>query len=664
MKVAGTQIRPPAVPLAVRDPYASTWLFGTDLTATGATGWNGAPMSVCGLARIDGHCHVWCGDWSQPGIEPMRQRALEVTPTRTIFLFEAGGVGLVAEWLSPVEPGDPRLQSVPLSLVSVEVQSLDARSHAVQVYCEISGEWASFDPADEIVWHTSRTRGRHLVVQLAEQQPLSEHNEMAAWGSAVISTLASGAESYEVGGAQAVRQAFASVGRLADTLDARFRAIGDNSPSFALARDLGSVAAEGATAHFSLGRFERPQALEYLGEPLPPYWSAHFESWQEMADEFLRGAGAARRRAAVLDDHVTGAATAAGGAGCAVLCALSLRQAYGACQLVVGPRGRPWAFLKEISSDEDISTVDIVFASCPVWLDLDPGFLAALLEPVLDYAASDKWTEPFPPHGLGTWPVANGNPLGAASEPMPMQEAGGMLVMAAAYARRDPAGARPFLARYEKLWARWAELLVSQLPDPPDQLTTVDYFGPSKGNVNLAALGIVGLGAASQIANHLGQDAAARRWHGLAKGFAARWATLAMDRSGRHLDIDIGSQGTWSTLCNAYWDRALKTDLLPESVRRVESAWYRSHVGAYGMPLKSTWPTLSRVDKLAWTAAWLHGEPTSPKLIDALARYVGHTSLRAPLPDNYDPVSGGPGIRYNWQARPVVGGVFALLGLD
>ncbi|MGH9304774.1 MAG: glutaminase domain-containing protein, partial [Acidimicrobiales bacterium] len=472
-----------------------------------------------------------------------------------------------------------------------------------------------------------------------------------------------GGESYEAGEAGVVRAHFADRGKLRDVADSRFRAIDDDLPVFALAHDFGTLRGRARSAYWSLGRFESPGAIDYMGEILAPLWSRHWVSWQEMADDFLSDARAARARASGLDESITAAATKAGGPGYAALCALALRQAYGACQLVAGPQQQPWAFLKEISSDDDISTVDIIFASCAVWLYLDPGHLAMLLEPILSYADSRDWTERFAPHGLGTWPRATGNPLGAASEPMPIQESGGMLVMLAGYARRDPTRGRSLLARYEGLLSRWADLVASELPVPPRQLTTVDYLGSSKGDVNLGALGIVALGATAQIQRHLGEDLKAARTTERAKALSERWSRLAMDRSGKHLDTEIGSGGTWSGMCNAYWDRALQTNLLPARLENIESGWYHSRLDTYGLALRSTWPSLARVDQQAWIAAWLHGHRLGQDLIDAVVRYVGHTSLRAPFPDNYDPVSGGPGIRYNWQARPVVGGVFALLGL-
>ncbi|MGD0083454.1 MAG: DUF5127 domain-containing protein [Acidimicrobiales bacterium] len=663
MKVGGTTLRPPAVPLAVRDPYVSAWLCGTELGGSWATGWGGAPMSVCGLARVDGHTYVWCGDPQLSGVSlrPMTQSSLEVTPTCSIFTLEGGGVRLAVEWLSPIEPGDPRLQSVPLALLTVTVSSTDGSHHDVEVYCDLSGEWASWIDTDHVVWQTSQTASRHWAIQLARQDPFAERNEMAAWGSAVFSTQTSPSLTYESGGSTTVREGFATTGRLASRTDTRFRAIDDDTPVCALAHELDSIATTPASVQWSVGHFETP-AVQYLGQALDPLWTAYWPSWEAVVDDFLASAPAARSRAAALDTEVTAAAHQAGGPNYAALCALSLRQAYGACQLVVGPDGQPWAFLKELSSDDDVSTVDVMFDSCPVWLHLDPGLLAMLLEPVLTYAASGRWSGEYAPHGLGFWPLANGNPIGASSEPMPVEDSGALLVMAAAYASRVPVDvARSFLARYQTLWTQWADLLVTQLPSPPLQLTTVDYLGPSAGNTNLAILGMVGLAAAAGLAARLGDEASARTWLAQAKSFVSHWAELAMDPSKLHLDAAIGAVGSWSDLYNAFWDRALGTGLVPETVAATQATWYRSHRSAFGLPIESATPILARLDQQMQTAAWLYDYPVGPEMIETLVRYLGHTGYLAPLPDTYDPQTGTRGPKYNWRARPVVGAVFGLL---
>lgn len=663
--VGGTTLRPPAVPLIVRDPYVSAWLCGTNLVGEWASGWDGAPMELCGLVRIDGRSFVWCGNPALEGVASMTQTSLEVTPTRTIFTLEANGVSLVTEWLSPIEPGNPKLQSVPLGLVSVVAEVTDGKQHAVELYLDISGQWTSWEPDESIAWHTSASRSRHWTIELSHPKVLSEDNQMATFGSAVFSTPQSPNVTYQAGASGVARGAFSQAGSLGNSVEGETGKIGNGGPVFALSYDLGIVeTGRQGTAWFSLGHFGTEYGIEYFGTVLPPLWQSFWPSWQVMVDDFLDSASAARGRAVSLDSLLVKAATSAGGAGYAALCALSLRQAYGACQLVRGPGGRPWAFLKELSSGGRISTVDILLDTCPVWLYLDPGYLEMLLEPVLAYASSKHWKKEFAPHCLGFWPVADGNPAGPGTESMPIQVSAGLLIMLAAWAKRVPTEtARAFLKPYSGLIGKWAQLLERQLPVPPRQLTTLDYLGKMTGNTNLGALGLVGIGAASQLFAVLGQTSTASEWSIRASALASEWAKKAMDPSGRHLEGKMGAHGTWSNLCNAYWDSALSTGLISPSLASTQASFYESMLAKFGLGYGSMRKTLGRVDQELWTAAWLRNTSFGPSLLRAVVAFVGSTSCHVPFPDTYDVSTGNYLPEGKWRGRSVVGGVFALLNL-
>ncbi|CAD7940739.1 unnamed protein product [Amoebophrya sp. A25] len=118
----------------------------------------------------------------------------------------------------------------------------------------------------------------------------------------------------------------------------------------------------------------------------------------------------------------------------------------------------PLVFVKEISSDGDISTVDVIAPMSPFLLYFNPRLLTDLLEPVLRYANNEtagtgdtvsrtasrintgdttgadttgegsfNYTLPWAPHDLGTWPVANRH--ASEQENMPIEETGNMLIL-------------------------------------------------------------------------------------------------------------------------------------------------------------------------------------------------------------------------------------------
>jgi hypothetical protein len=681
--LAATPIRPPAAPLAVRGPYVSTWLPSTALPGTWQQFWQGHTTAMGGIARIDGISYMFMGSptivlnvpngnhgtpSTTQGFErALEQTKLEVTPTRSTFTLEGGGVELVAEFLSPVEPGDLRRQSIPLSYLLISVRSIDGRRHDVQVYADISGEWCSADDGQEITWAPSQVSygGGTLQVwsvRLAGQQPLTEQNQQAAWGSTVWATRASSGLTYQSGQDIVVRAQFVNNGKLANTNDTRYRAIQDNWPVFGLCADLGQVGRSAATVPLSIGLVRTP-ALSYQGQDLQPLWTAYFSGWQDMLGFFFTDLPAAQRRAAVLDARITADARAAGGTPYAGLCAIALRQAYGGTELVVGPDGQPWAFLKEISSDGNVSTVDVLYPASPAWIYADPGYLALLLEPLLSYAESGKWPQTFAPHDLGSsYPVASGHNDGGG-ENMPVEESGNMLIMAAAYIQQAPSAARAFAAAHYKILKQWADYLVASLPDPGYQNQTDDFAGSIAHSVNLALKGIIAVAAMGQIATAAGNPADAASYKAKAAQFITYWQSHAQDPSAAHLDLTYngpgGGNGTWGTTYNGFADRLLGTGLIPAPVLAEQAAWYPGVSNLFGLPLQVP-HSYAKSDWEIFTAAWLSGYPVKQQLIEQVYTYANTTPSRVPFSDLYDTISGD---QVAFQARPVQGGIFALLAL-
>ncbi|HSZ43075.1 MAG TPA: DUF5127 domain-containing protein [Trebonia sp.] len=682
--LTATPVRAPAAPLAVRGPYLSTWLPATALPATWEEFWAGHTTAIGGIARVDGVSYMFMGD---PGIilnvpngnygtpstvqgfeQALRQTDVTITPTRSVFELEGGGIGLTVEFLSPVEPGDTRRQSIPLSYVLISARSIDGKTHDVQIYADISGEWCSGDDTQEITWAPAQVPypGGTLqawTVQLTNQQPLTEQDQQAAWGTWVWSTPATSNVTWQSGEDIVVRAQFVGNGSLANTNDTDYRAIQDNWPVFGFAADLGSLGGKSVQMPLSIGLVRDP-AVSYLGQDLHPLWTSYFSTWQDMLGFFHGDLAAAGNRAGALDAKITSEAIAAGGTEYAGLCALALRQAYGGTELVVGPDGTPWAFLKEISSDGNVSTVDVLFPASPAWIYADPAYLALLLTPLLTYAESGNWPEQFAPHDLGSaYPVASGHNDGGG-ENMPMEESGNLIIMSTAYLQRaSAADASAFIAKHYAILKQWTDYLVANLPDPGFQNQTDDFAGEIAHSVNLALKGIIGVAAMAKVATMAGNTADATSYAASAKQFIAYWVSHAHDPSAAHLDLTYsgsdGGNGTWGTTYNAFADALLGTGLIPESVKAEQSAWYTSVSNLFGLPLQVP-HSYAKSDWAMFTAAWLSGYQVSRDLISQVYLYANTTPSRVPFSDLYDTIAGD---QVSFQARPVQGGMFALLAL-
>ncbi|WP_371477373.1 glutaminase domain-containing protein [Kitasatospora sp. NBC_00315] len=652
-------IRPPATPLAVRSPYLSTWLPADNLVGNWPTFWTGRTTAMAGLARIDGTPFIVMGNPQIPNrtLRGMAQRSLEITATRSTYVLEAGGVELTLTFLSPVEPGDPRRQSMPLSYLTVGARSTDGADHKVSVYFDISGEWAHAHDDTPIGWAQQQTGSvTSLAITPATPKVLQEVNDMAAWGSVVWSATNRTGMTWQTGPDKDVRAAAITTGALANSSDTRQpRAISDNWPVFAYNFDLGTVRRPIDPVVLSVGHV-REIAINYLGQQLPALWKTYWPTWQQMTAFFHTDAQDAQRRTAAFDRKVRQEATDAGGAKYAALCALSLRQAYAGTELV-SRGGAPWAFLKEISSDGNVSTIDVTYPAMPAFLYTDPAYLGYILEPSFDYPEHGGWPKTFAHHDLGSgYPNATGHNDGN-EEDMPIEESANMLIMTAAYLDRIGAPARAFAAQHYPILKQWADYLVDNTLDPGFQNQTDDFTGFIGHSANLALKGITAVGAMSKIATLTGNSADAARYLAVAKDYAGQWVGKAQDAPADHLKLAYDQPGTWSLKYNGYPDTLLGLGLVPRTVAAEEAAWYLGQVNQYGVPLDVR-HSYTKADWEIWTAAWLHDQPIRDYLVGAVYDFAHTSPSRAPFTDWYDTVSNR---QSGFQARPVLGGIFALL---
>lgn len=95
-----------------------------------------------------------------------------------------------------------------------------------------------------------------------------------------------------------------------------------------------------------------------------------------------------------------------------------------------------------------------------------------MMIPILYYSQSGKYPHPFAAHDVGTFPIANGMTYG---EPMPIEESGNMLILAAAIAKAE--GNASFAKEYWDVFSLWANYLRENGLDPANQLRTDNFAG-------------------------------------------------------------------------------------------------------------------------------------------------------------------------------------------
>lgn len=354
--------------------------------------------------------------------------------------------------------------------------------------------------------------------------------------------------------------------------------------------------------------------------------------------------------------------------------ALSARQVMGAYVYAIPPSDAascnegshdsngevPLMFQKEISSDGNVNTVDVLFPATPFFLWANPEMLKYTLEPIYQNTESGFYPSGYSMHDLGThYPNATGHTDGI-DEFMPVEESGNMLLMSYAYYKFT--GDAAWLSAHYPTLKQWAGFLAGFSLIPAYQFSTDDFAGQLANQTNLALKGILGLQAMGAIAQAVGQPADAASFSATASDYYRQWEELAIDPTENHTLLSYQWRSSWGLLYNTYMDTLLGLGIVRPELYRMQSDWYSKQSQIYGVPLDSR-HLYTKSDWELWAAATCAPE-TRRLFVNALAHWINSTATEFPLTDLYD--TGGVGgypPDLVFKARPVVGGHFSLLAL-
>ncbi|KAG8808169.1 hypothetical protein FRC17_004075 [Serendipita sp. 399] len=627
-------------------------------------------LGWAGLVRVDGAVYRFLG---APGLTtrvPLaNQTSSKFTSTQSTFVLRAGGIDLTVNFLSPVEPTDLVKQSVPFAYLSVAAASNDGKSHSVHVYTDISAEWVTGDNNLHANWSTSTT-GNIIThqVSLQDQEPYAEDQDHIRHGSAYYSILASAGVTYRSGVDVEVRESFVANGTLDNTLDTNFRAVNDKWPVFAFAKDMGSITSTtSAPVVFSIGHVRDP-AVRYIIEGGSTqdrsayYWSV-YSSVSDMISEFLNDYPNALSRANALDAKIS--ADAAGvSSNYASIVALSIRQAFATFEITISKKSDgSWdledtlVFMKEISSNGNTNTVDVIFPAWPLFLYANPTLGRDLLLPHFRYQATGQYPNTFAIHDLGAhYPVAIGHNDGR-DEHMPLEECGNMLIMTLSHYQKT--GDTSIISKYYNLLDQWTQYLVEEALIPANQISTDDFAGPLINQTNLAIKGIIGIRAMADIACIMGNHAQSENYTSISHNYANQFIGLSAADGGQHLTLNYGNSSSWGLTYNLYAEKLLGFEIFPQSIYQRQDSWYPSVLQTFGVPL-DTRHTYTKTDWMIWMAAIATSPTTRNMFIDSIYKFASNGDERnnVPFSDWYDTITG---LHQGFRARPVVGGHLALM---
>ncbi|KAF2101273.1 DUF1793-domain-containing protein [Rhizodiscina lignyota] len=637
--VAASTLAPPVLPLIVRNPYLSTWL-----PSARETPWQRWPMFWFGqdigfsvLASISDTTTVYpllgrphdslnsSDEWVQaeytvnyPVYLGANYDASTTNLTYEILSPDAAEppLEIILSFLSPITPTSTLRQSIPASYLTVYVKG----SFNVDIYVDINGQWVSGIEKSKLEWEfaqdTSLVPLKRWSVRRQEEKLFEETEDRAEWGTLYFTAPSN--VRHESGSAARVRGRFSRTGTLQNEIDNGFRSIMDEEPVFAFSKSFKLASKKGLqksvedSVTFTIAHIQDP-VVQYASARglthMRPLWKSWFSTESEMLSyhylDFYNAVYLARN----YSEQLSVDAEAYGGTDYADVLALSARQVMGATSFSGTPED-PILFLKEISSNGNCQTVDVIFPSIPFFLYTSPRWLAYLLEPLLEHQLSGQYPNKYSMHDLGShFPNMTGHADGQ-DEYMPVEECGDMLIMSLALVQsleyeeesaasshwssqgsrnsqsNEPTSIFPlkraengnevpdvddrwgggkrgekladkWLSRTYSLLKQWTAYLVEFSLEPHNQLSTDDFAGWLALHSNLALKGIIGINAMSELAAKGGYDGDAKYYKNISTTYVAKWQDFATSRDGTHIKLAYNWYGSWTTLYSLYADTLL-----------------------------------------------------------------------------------------------------------
>ncbi|KAI9686550.1 MAG: hypothetical protein M1822_003561 [Bathelium mastoideum] len=655
-----TPVLPHSYPLAVRNPYTSTWLPGSDAAALPSATpqfWFGNNITWSVLARVDGTAYSLFG--ASGGPQGATVLSGEYTSTRSIFTLSAGNANFVLDFLSPVSPKDYVRQSLPFSYLTVSASGANGSSPSVQIYTDIDDSWLGID--SDVSYNLSTTGSTSLYQWVANGQTTytESSNQQALWGTVVYATQPgcnNASLTTGTGAMSDIRNQFTGSGRLNSS-----NAPWSSGSVTAFSHDLGNVTTGGSNVTYAVGVY-RDQAVSYLGADWTHFYRATYSDAPSAVDHFLNDYAGASADSLALDAAVASGANSAGGANYSDIVTLSVRQAYASCDFSIVDSSKdtsdPLIFLKEISSDGNVNTLDVLYPIHPIFYVLNAASIRDIVEPVARFLNSGQWTNNYACHDIGAaYPIADGHLEN--QEFMPIEESGNLLMLA--YLYQSATGDTQWASGYKNIFQTYGDFLINNGTNQVPQFSTDDGLGELANQTTLAIKAAVGLKAIGALYN---ADNYTQAGDNLANLLYNQ--TLGTDAQRTHFTRLYPNQtSSWTMAYNLYPDMVLKLDTFSQAAYDMESSYYPTVRATAGVPLDDT-TDWSKTDWLTWSGA-IASEDTRNMMINDIHQYVTLDLDDVPFSDRIF-VSAEFGNKsdtyYGYIARPVVGGHFAVMALE
>lgn len=587
-----------------------------------------------------------------------------------------------------------------MSYLHFELDRTSAGGRSVQLFTDIDERWSTAHDYDyqefpsNMQWVDNvRSNGKNssiYFVQRTNPQVYTEFRQRAEWGSATYAMRKRPGMSSRNNNNVVAQLEFLNHGSV--SYDHNPVAGPDNSFSYSVNFD----GKGGDDALFGIGHIRSPY-VNYIkasnktrnGTDVPTsylqdrygYWMSKYPNFSDLVAFFMSDFENALSHCKKLDAQIDRDSRAAVGGGqigekYSAITQLSVRQSFATLEITVSydEKAKKYntsdaiIFLKEISSNGDMQTVDVFAPQFPLLTYLNPDLLRDIMKPIFEYTESGLYPNKWCVHDLGVYPSAFGHNDGK-DEPMQVEESGNMILLALHYAQLvGKEKALKFLKPHYKIMQQWTEFLISDSLIPALQLSTDDFAGTLANQSNLAIKGIQGIAAMGEIATYLGHDKQAANYRNVSQTYIQAFYGYAINQNNTHVKLAYQNENSWGTLYNLVFDRLLNLRLVAEEIYQKQDAFYPTKANKYGTPLDSRF-SWAKSDWQMWASATAANRTTRDFWIEHLYRFLSDRKTDAPFTDLFETFTGDfPKLPRTPQiyfiARPVVGGHLMHLAME
>lgn len=147
---------------------------------------------------------------------------------------------------------------------------------------------------------------------------------------------------------------------------------------------------------------------------------------------------------------------------------------------------------------------------------------------------------------------------------------------------------KTYVESHYEILSSWANYLFVHCLYPTDQLTTDDFIGETELNSGLALKGILALKTFAKLAQLIGEVNDYTKYTQTANEFISIWETESMHADGSHLKMEYHVDNGYQLKYNAFQDRLLGLEVVPETIYKLEADYYLTKEESYGIPFVST----------------------------------------------------------------------------